>query len=306
MLRRTGADTWVSSVFGGPQPVDNPQVSLALGSESAFAYTQYISGTFPEIDEHYYIIQTNGSTWQAAEVLDDVNYSGRDLELVLNPADPTDPWTAYQRGGNYAFNRLTPQQGECMYAQDDGLGGWILTEVDAGVNAPDSDCGKRVRQVVGGDSRPRLAYFDLNASASEPRGQLKYARFDGVNWNVELVHHFDLSFQATGSLQFTYGELGLALLPGGQPLIALLERQTISTTAGVPHYVNAAVWVREGPDNWRREQLTDDEYAFPRDREPCVLLLTPDGTWHVFYASGQDVPQPTADKLVHLWRPPPP
>jgi hypothetical protein len=60
----------------------------------------------------------------------------------------------------------------------------------------------------------------------------------------------------------------------------------------------------KGSSGWRTEQLTDGQWLFPIDREPCVLLADNAGVWHLFYFTcrDQDVPD-AADTLVHLWRP---
>jgi len=215
---------------------------------------------------------------------------------------------ALQRGGESTPNRHTPQEGECLYVRwDDVNSEWDYELVDAGDNAPDSDCGKRVQQVLDAGGHPHLAYLDLNSSPDSPRGQLKYAYHDGSSWRVETVAGFNLDFQTTGGLQFTWGELGLTLADDGEggqrPLIAMLSRRS-GSGVGEPHQAVAEVWVREGDDSWRLERLTDAEWAFPRDREPCVLLITPDGVWHYFYATTSDqAVLDDADLLVHLWRP---
>ncbi len=63
------------------------------------------------------------------------------------------------------------------------------------------------------------------------------------------------------------------------------------------------MWFRDGPD-WRRERTWDAEWVVPRDREPCVLLQTPDGALHLFYAMSLSEGDALADQLVHMYRPP--
>jgi hypothetical protein len=307
LLADQGAE-YTNQTFGDTTPALNPQVSLAIGAESALAYTQDIFDVTVESHVDYYLKRTVGGVWQGYEPMEETNLSGRDLDIVLNPGDNTSPWAAVQRGGESTPNRHTPQEGECLYARwNSGGGTWDYELVDAGDNAPDSDCGKRVQQVLDSDGHPHLAYLDLNSSPDSPRGQLRYAWHDGSSWQVETVAGFDLGFQTTGGLQFTWGELGLALADngaGGQPpVIAMLSRRS-GSEVGEPHQAIAEVWVRDDVDSWRLERLTGAEWAFPRDREPGVLLITPDGAWHVFYAttSDQDI-WDDADLLVHLWRP---
>ena len=198
-----------------------------------------------------------------------------------------------------------------MYAWwDSGGSTWVYDTVDAGANAPLSDCGKRVQQVLDSAGHPHLAYLDLNASPDEPLGQLKYAYHDGASWTVETIDSFNLSFQ-TSNLQFTYGELGLSLIDDGaggvQPVVAVLDRKS-GSTSGQPHLAVTQVWFRDGAGSWRLEQLTDEEWAFPRDREPCCLVVTADpGSGleyiNVFYATTSDPESHTsADQVVHFWR----
>ena len=307
VLLRTGADTWSSTTFADTEPGINPQVSLAIGSEWALAYDHDIWGGPVENEVDYYLKRTATLTWQAAEPLEETNLSGRDVDLLLSPADGASPWVALQRGGESTPNRHTPQEGECLYAWwDSGDGAWVYDLVDAGENAPLSDCGKRVQQVLDAGGHPHLAYFDLNADFGDVLGELKYAYHDGSDWQLKRVRRIALDFQ-TASLQFTYGELGLALaddgLGGQQPVVAFLERLT-GSGPGEPHVIVAQVLVRDETGSWRREEISDPEWVFPRDREPCVLLITPDGVWHVFYATTHDQQVPgAADTLVHLWRP---
>ncbi len=307
LMRRTGADSWnlTTSPFSTFIAPVNPQLALALGPDPAMVFTEHVDGTFPEINIDYYAIQSASEVWGSAYALDNLNYAGRDLDLVLDPADPTRLWAAYQRGGNNTPERATPMAGECAYAWGNGAGGFALDVLDNGDNAPVSDCGKRVQQALDSNGEPWLAYFDLNSSPTQPLGQLKCAYWTGADWSVETVTTFDLSFQ-TGSDQFTYGELGLALDGSDRAVIAYLARQTWASQVNLPHDMRCFVWIRELSGTWQKVQLTDSEQVFPRDREPCVLLITPDGDWHVLYVSSQspDV-APLADKIVHLWRPAP-
>jgi hypothetical protein len=308
LLQRSGPDTWQNTTapFAALIPPVNPQIALAIGTDPAIVLTEYVDGVGVESNLDYYAQQAVDDVWGSAYLLDSLEFSGRDLDLVLDPAAGARLWAAYQRGGNNTPDRYTSMQGECCYAWGDGAGGFTLDTLDSGDNAPASDCGKRVQQVLDGDGQPGLAYFDLNSSSAQPLGQLKYAHYNGAAWEVETVWGFDLSFQ-TGSSQFTYGELGLGLDNAGRAVIAYLARQTWASQTNAPHLAKCYVWVRELDGVWHSAQLTDDEQVFPRDREPCVLLMPPDGSWHVFYASSQH-PQdvhPIADKLVHLWRPAP-
>ena len=297
--------------FPEPDPGVNPQVSIAIGNEAVYAYTEDV-GTVPtEAHLDYYLKHTSGAVWQVTEPFEETNLSGRDLDVVLDPADGVSPWVALQRGGESAPNRPTPQEGECLYAWWDDVGAaWSYDTVDAGDNAPVSDCGKRVTQVLDAAGHPHLAYLDLNCSAAEPLGQLKYAWHDGTAWHVEMIEELELSFQ-TASLQFTYGELGLNLIDDGeggtQPVIACLERRSGSASTGDPHLAVLGVWFRRTDGSWDEERLTDEEWVFPRDREPCLVMVTRDGSGveylNVFYATTDDQSVPDrADWITHYWR----
>ena len=302
LLRRTGADTWSQTLLSPTTTALNPQASIVLGSNSIYAYTQYAGGAFPAIDIDYFQTRDTGLGWDGLEPFEELNYAGRDLDAALNPSDTALPWFAYQRGGGNAPNRATPVSGECYYARAT-VDGYEYELVDAGDNAPDSDAGKRVQQAVDSAGNVHLAYFDLDSSPGSPRGQLKYAFNDGSGWQVETLRTFELDFQ-TGSNQFTYGELGLQLTDAGEPVVAWLARLNWASDIDTPHSVHVYVEARGG-GQWHSIRLSDSEYVFPRDREPCVLLMGGDGSWHVFYASGTQQDIPVADKLVHLYRPAP-
>ncbi|MBN2082894.1 hypothetical protein JW859_11915 [bacterium] len=308
-LARNVLGLYDQTVFADATPAQNPQVALAIGTEWAQAYTQDIFDVGLEDHVDYYLKRTVSGVWDPYEPAEETNLAGRDLDLVLDPADGTSPWLAVQRGGESTPNRHTPEDGECLYARWDSLNTeWDYELVDAGDNAPDSDCGKRVQQVLDAAGNPHLAYLDLDASADDPLGQLKYADYDGADWQVEVVDEFDLSFQ-TGNLQYTWGELGLALVDdgaGGQlPVIAIHDRLTDSDP-GEPHRSRLLVWVRDSEGDWQPEQLTDTEWLFPRDREPCVLLVDSAQVAHVFYVTDDDNLVPlSANAIVHYWRPVP-
>lgn len=280
----------------------NPQVSVQYGTENALAYTEHINGVWPPtLEGHYYISTTLDGDWQAPVPLDEENYSGRDLDLVLDPADNQSPWVAFQRGFGYAPDFFTCETGQLMYAKANGAGGYDIELVDAGDNAPDSDCGKRVRQVVEANGNIHIAYLDLNASPDQPLGQLKYAFNGGTGWEIETVHSFGLDFQPMG-LQHTWGEISLALYPDGTPLIGFLGRISASRNPDNPHVERAYLWVREAADQWRGELLTDEEKTFPRDREPCVLLVDGAGVIHLFFVTTNLNPELVPNTLVHLLR----
>ena len=252
VLTRTAPDTWTDTAFASLTP-QNPQVAAALSGgvspsdPGALAYTQFISGGPLAPRGEYFAVRSDGlGSWLGSAPLDDQNFCGRDLALALDPGALT-PWAAFQRGYVYAPNRLTPRNGELFFARDDGAGGYAIELVDAGSNPREdgsdtnsSDVGKRVSLALDSGGLPHLAYLDLNASEAVPLGELKYARFDGLGWNVELVASIDLSIQTFASLQYTWGELQLRLAPGsptgaGLPLIGMMARRTAQSTAtGTP------------------------------------------------------------------------
>ncbi len=301
IITRTGLDTWDFEDWTTAYPVTNPQVTLAYGPGPALAYTRFITGEFPVITEHYYMRREVGGALLDFEILDDLNYCGRDLDLVFAPSAGADqPWVAFQRGIEAVPGRLTPEKGTLMYAVANAGGGFDLQPIDAGVLAPDGDCGKRVQQVLDAADNPHLAYLDLNASSVEDMGQLKYAVRNGGTWQVETVDSFSLRFQP-GQLQYTYGELGLGLAADGRVAIAMLFRTSVASDVTSPHMAEVRVWIRGLDGSWTLERVTEPEAVFLRDREPCVLLMAPDGGWHVFYVSYHDPLDVKADAIVHLW-----
>ncbi len=310
VLNRTGTDSWDDDTFVTTDTVTNPMLSLAIGpasgDERALVYTELINPALPP-DEDYFYLQTSSGAWGGALSLDSANFSGRDLDLLLDPADSAKLWLAEQRGTSYAPNRFTPDRGSLYFAGGDGAGGFSFTLVDAGANGANSDCGKRVQQETGPGGLRHMAYYDLNADPAVPVGELKYAFFDGANWQIETVSSFDLSFQDLGGgLVSTYSELGFATcLDAGveKPMIATFGRTSITLAPEEPHFAKVILWVRDGPDNWRFEELSDHLLAFPKDRAPCVLLRGDDGRPNIFVGSGDPAAQPqTANWILHFAR----
>ena len=304
LLVRTGANIWGYSEIDDALPLVNPQVTLAYADAPFLAYTQYISGELPTANLDYYFTRKSGVNWDPVAELDSINYCGRDLDVQLTALAA--PVVAYQRGIQPDPNRPTPMTGNLWLASDNGLGGFNFDPVDSGALPAQADCGKRVRMAIDSAGRIHLAYLDLNTSESDPTGQLKYAYYDAGNWHIEVVHTFDLSFQTGMARHFTYSELSLGLSSTNQPRIGFLGRESAGVTALAPHEDVAYVWVRDEPNLWHGERLTDMELAFPQDREPCVLVVTPADEMHLFFATGRDVLVPTANRIVHLWRPLPP
>jgi hypothetical protein len=93
------------------------------------------------------------------------------------------------------------------------------------------------------------------------------------------------------------------LLSDTEPVIGILSRLTQAESPGLPHLAYPDIW-RRAEGIWHRERTWDAEWVVPRDREPCVLLLTPDGALHLFYAMSLSEGEALADRLVHMWRPP--
>ncbi|MCC7479588.1 fibronectin type III domain-containing protein [bacterium] len=309
-INRTGPDTWQATAFFPSDPVANPMLSMAIGpgngDESALVYTKLVNAGI-EPDADYYYLNTSMGSWGTPLELDSANFSGRDLDLLLDPADSTKIWLAEQRGTSYAPNRFTPDRGGLYYASGDGMGGFSFELVDAGANGANSDCGKRVQQELSPGGLRHMAYYDLNADPDIPVGQLKYAFFDGANWQVELVSSFDLSFQDLGGgLVSTYSELGFATcLHEGveKPMIATLGRTAITLAADEPHFAKVILWIRDAPGVWHFEELSDPLPVFPKDRAPCVLLRGDDGRPNIFVGSGDPDALPLkADWILHFHR----
>jgi hypothetical protein len=318
LLTRNGPDTWSNQLFTS-NAFTNPQVTLALSEpppplgQGAIAYTEFLSGSFPlEAGEANLIRTDQLGIWQLFITIDQETYAGRDLSAALDPASKF--YCAVQRGYTYAPNRITPQNGELYFVQDDGAGGYLDAELDKGSNPrsdgsdkDSSDVGKRVQLALDSAGRPRLAYLDLNASTTDPRGELKYASFDGSAWQIEVVYNFDLSYQLFRGMQFTWGELSFGLTPSGSPqgadlpVIGMLGRRSAADTVGTPHQAYPLVWTGLTGGGWRAEQLDDALDVYPNDREPCELLLTPTA-WHYFVCTTRDVNDPGAKRIAYYRR----
>jgi hypothetical protein len=316
ILSRTGpGGSWVNKWFAS-QTFENPQVSFKLASPppeagpGALVYTQFVSGALPNPRGAYFIVRTNElNEWLDAVPLDMDNFSGRDVSVVLESTTLV-PTAAFQRGYFYASNRITPQNGELFISSDDGAGGYSTLLVDAGVNprqdeddAFSSDVGKRVQLTLDSTGKPRLAYLDLNASRMVPLGQLKYAEWNGAEWDIEVVNSIDLSFQSFASLQYTYGELSLALTPTASPggsdraLIGMLARVSASNVVGTPHLAYPVVFAQQMNGSWQAEQLSEAIPVYPNDREPVVLMSSTE-RWIYFTATRREGSENGARRIV--------
>jgi hypothetical protein len=318
LLERTGTDVWSATAFSS-QTITNPQVSLVLADpppptgQGVLAYTQFAGGIFPQEIGQYNVVRTDAlGAWQTSVALDPDSYAGRDLSAAFDPGGAY--LCAMQRGYNYAPNRITPENGELYFAADDGVGGYTHTLVDAGDNprsdggdTDSSDVGKRVQLALDSAGQPHLAYLDLNASASAPLGELKYASYDGSIWHIETVYSFDLTFQSFASMQYTWGELSLGLTPSGSPqgadlpVIGMLARRTATNVLNQEHEAYPLVWEGLAGGGWRAEQLDDALDVFPNDREPCVLLLTPTA-WQYFVCTRRAVNDGGARRIAYYRR----
>jgi hypothetical protein len=305
-LNRTGSNAWTRfGVQGTTQPELNPQISIArAGAQGALAYNEHVAGNFPNPETHYFSSFLQGGQWQAAQEVDDENFSGRDLGMTYCQGNPL---LAYQLGLNYASNRLTPTRGLLRMARWNGTS-WDKFILDPGVNTDDdpltveSDCGKRIKVVASGNII-HMAYMDLEAQTpgGDPRGQLKYGVYDPVagTFDITPLSSFDLTIQP-GSNQYTWGELGLTL-SGGEPVITFLSRDT-GPNGTQPHYGTLWAWDHRS-GTWAQTKLGDEELLFPSDREPCFVLRDGAGKLHAFFASStKDIGQgPVCDKLVHVY-----
>lgn len=280
VFKRNNANDWTLTELTGRDPDPTPALSFSINDQSAISWTQKVGGSEPTTQVDYYAARNTTGTWGASEIVDDTNAGGSDLSLVLDPADHTRPWIAYQRGTLQAGTFPTCTRGELWYATGDGSGDYSLELVDAGENSPASDCGKRVRQVLDVAGYPHLAYLDLNAAATEPKGRLKYAYKDAGGWHIENIYSFDLSAQS-GDAQFTYGEVGL-MLEGNEPRLALLERQDFDPAPGSYIHVIARVFSKRS-GNWQQEQVSDSQPVLLKDREPCNLVPDGNGNFDLYY-----------------------
>ncbi len=282
VLSRISKDSWdPETVISGAQPDPSPAVSLAMGSQSGLGYTQLIGGSEPTSEVDYYAVRNNGAGWGSPEVVESNNVSGSDLDVALDPSNPSKLWVAYEKGTTASSALPTCLSGELWFARGNGGGGYSHELVDSGSNGAASDCGKRVKMVVQGTT-PHLAYFDLNAANTGPRAQLKYAFYDGSTWQVSVVKTFDTSTQLN-DFRATYSELGLAMSITG-PVIAMLERQQFSSAPDVFTTAVAHVFSKNGA-SWDEEIVSDPYPLLTKDREPCELVSTPGGFLDLFFVA---------------------
>ncbi|MCB1221800.1 MAG: fibronectin type III domain-containing protein [Planctomycetales bacterium] len=304
LLTRTGADIYSETVVGGSDPLANPQLAIAVGTEYGMGFTEYISGTLPQVSGHYYYTVTSlGSFLPPIAVEEPLFNYGRDLDLLFDPADNISPWLCFQRGTATTDNRLTPTAGTLQFWRDLGSG-LMVEEVDSGVNAPDSDAGKRVRMVLDGSSQPLLAYYDLDSDPLQPRGQFKTAHWDGSQWIVSVLENRDLSFQDQFTYSNTAPELDIVKSSSGEIAIGELLRQNMPASGDQPHSVGVRAWIDSG-SGFELEVLTEPIWMLPSDREPCVAMYDASGILHIFVATAQEPLEGEdykADTILHLWR----
>ncbi len=304
VLRRTAADSYSETAVAGSTPLQNPQLAVAIGSETGLAWTEYVSGSLPQPLGHYYYSPTQvGSFLPPVPIEEPLENYGRDLDLLYNPLDATDPWLCFQRGVTAVDNRLTPVDGTLHFWRDLGSG-LAVEDVDLGANPGDSDVGKRVRMVLDDSGHPLLAYYDLDSDPLQPRGQLKTARWDAGQWNVSVLENRDLAFQDMFTYRHTAPELSLASAGNGTLAIGELLRASMPASLDLPHAVGVRAWIDSG-SGFELEVLTEPLWMLPSDREPCVALYDNADILHIFVATAQE-PLPgedyVADTILHLWR----
>ncbi|MEZ5339465.1 MAG: fibronectin type III domain-containing protein [bacterium] len=304
LLMRTGSDSFSEIPVSGSNPLANPQLALAVGTEHGLAFTEFDSGTLPQVSGYYWYTHTDTGSFLPPLVLETpLKQYGRDLDLAYNPLDGLDPWVCFQRGTATTDNRLTPIDGTLHFWRDLGSGP-LVEDVDSGANPGDSDVGKRVRMLPDGDGNPLLAYYDLDSDPLQPRGQLRTAHWDGAQWNLSVLENRDLSFQDTGTFRHTAPELDLVRSATGDLAIAELLRINVPSSSTQPHSVGVRAWIDSG-SGFELEILTEPLWMLPSDREPCVAMYDAAGILHIFVATAQEPPAGedyVADTILHLWR----
>ena len=296
-IERLAVDSYLPVWITGVQPDAENDVELVMGTEPVVAYSHYLSGTAPNTQVEYYLVRTSGGVWQAPAALSSGNQGGRDISLAAAPGGGGLVWAAYQQGTAAGSSLALATAGELRFARETAPGVFSDILVDAGDNAQNSDCGKRVELQVDASNNPHLAYLDLNAATVEPRGQLKYAVDTGSGFTVETVATIDLSMLA-GEYQHTYSTLGFGLLPDNTPVIAVLERQDYTATPGVPFHADCVVYKRTGPGAWQRILLAEDHWSFAKDRESIEICIKSDGQINVYYPGSRVEIDPLANNMV--------
>ena len=182
--RRTGATWQISTVAA--MPAATQQISLDMVLDRAdrphICYYDKLANAL----KHAYF---NGVSWQFTTVAANlISYNGQSCSIVVDSNN---------------LPRISFRDIGLFYARQDGAQ-WRISEVDNGFFA-----GQESALALDAHNRPRIAYGDWDY----PNNDLRYAYFDGYDWQIETVHSTTLAgAQAQG--------ISLALDDAGSPHIS--------------------------------------------------------------------------------------
>jgi len=159
-------------------------------------------------------------------------------DLVVGKWDPAKSAVQWQ-----SIDGVPPvPDGECPAADSHG---WRT-----GIEEPGDDVGLWTSMVLDSSDHPMVAYYDAT------HGQLKFARYDGSNWNIHVVS------QKAGADQGRYVKM---IMVAGKPVVAFLGME-----AGGGGYTRSRVIIGHassenpsGASDWSFEDAAVDE------KDPC-------------------------------------
>jgi hypothetical protein len=183
--KRTGATWQISTVVAMPAATQSIMLDMALDSANHPHICYY-----DELADSLKHATYDGSVWRidtAASGL--TSYNGQNCSIAID--GDGHPHISFRNLGLF-------------YARHDGSQ-WYLTEVDN-----DFFAGGESSLALDAHGRPRIAYDDWD----HPNNDLRYAAFDGIDWQIEIAHTttqsgaraegVSLALEANGSPHITY------------------------------------------------------------------------------------------------------
>ena len=186
--RRIGATWQIVTVASMPAAIQAINLDLALDSAQR-PHICYYDDTADALKHAAF----DGSAWHIEVVASDLFYNGQGCSIAIDSHD---------------HSHITYDDTGMFYAAYDGAQ-WHLTEVDNDLSA-----GRESSLALDAINRPRIAYSDTTYDRADLNYELRYAYFDGFDWQIEIVDTttqpgssavgVSLALNATGSPQITY------------------------------------------------------------------------------------------------------